>query len=220
MIALSSSLASLGSDELDRVPAPGGAGDRDPDHSRVASRGRLWRRSLPAAIASLLVGGLFSGCAGPEMAIPECEAGGRLAVLAQAVPSASLVPCLREMPVGWSFAALDVEAGRARFWLDSDRAGPRSVEVGLQPACDTAGASAVDPEEDGARRFQRLQSLTPRFVGTTYDVFDGGCVTYRYQLTEGAHIALHADLHDAVALFPRQALADEIRDDLGLDLDP
>ncbi len=150
--------------------------------------------------------------------MPECEAGGRLAILAQAVPSASMVPCVREMPVGWSFAALHVEAGQARFWLDSDRAGLRAVEVELAPACDTTGASSVDPEEDGARRFQRLLSITPRFSGATYDVFDGGCVTYRYDLAEGAHIALHADLHDAVALFSRQALAVELREDLGLDL--
>ncbi len=141
-----------------------------------------------------------------------------MAILAQAVPSASLVPCVREMPVGWSFAALDVESGRARFWLDSDRAGVRAVEIELGPECDTTGASAADPEEDDARRFQRLQSLTPRFVGTTYDVFEGGCVRYDYDLTQGAHIALHSELHEAVALFPRQSLADELQDDLGLDL--
>jgi hypothetical protein len=76
----------------------------------------------------------------------------------------------------------------------------------------------VDSEEEAVRRFQRLAALTPRFVGTTYDIFDGGCVTYRYDLSEGAHIALHADLHDAVALFSRQALAAELQDDLGLDL--
>lgn len=173
--------------------------------------------SYASLLATVVLAG---GCAGPETAIPECQAGGRLAILAQAVPGASAVPCVREMPVGWSFAALDVEAGRARFWLDSDRAGLRALEVDLQPACDTAGATSVDPEEEASRRFQRLSSLTPRFVGTTYDVFDGGCVIYRYDLSPGAHIALHAELHEAVALFPRQALADELQDDLGLNLDP
>lgn len=172
---------------------------------------------LPALMVALAVLGT---CAGPETAIPECQTGGRLAILAQAVPSASMVPCVREMPVGWSFSALDVESGQARFWLDSDRAGLRALEVELSGGCDTEGASAVDPEDDGARRFQRLSSLTPRFAGTTYDVFDGGCVTYRYDLSDGAHIALHSELHEAVSLFPRQALAAELQDDLGLDLDP
>ncbi|MDP9452652.1 MAG: hypothetical protein M3P97_04500 [Actinomycetota bacterium] len=175
------------------------------------------RRFGPLAVLALAV---LGACAGPDTAIPECQAGGRLAILAQAVPSASMVPCVREMPVGWSFSALDVESGRARFWLDSDRAGVRALEVELAAACDTGGASSVEPEEDRTRRFQRLASLTPRFAGATYDVFEGGCVTYRYELTEGAHIALHSELHEAVSLFPRQTLAAELQDDLGLRLDP
>lgn len=171
-------------------------------------------------IASLLLGTLLYGCVGPETAIPECETGGRLTILAQSVPSASMVPCVRQMPVGWSFAALDVDSGGARFWLNSDRSGMRALEVELLDACDTAGATVVDPEEDGTERYQRLTSLSPRFTGITYDVFAGGCVAYRYELTSGAHIGLHEELHDAVALFPRRVLADELRRDLGLELDP
>ncbi|HSH58879.1 MAG TPA: hypothetical protein VK988_04395 [Acidimicrobiales bacterium] len=160
------------------------------------------------------------GCVGPETAIPECQAVGRLAVLAQAVPSASMVPCVAEMPVGWSFSALDVDSGHARFWLDSDRAGLRAVEVELLAACDVEGATVVAGDEEGIERHQRLTSLAPKFTGTTYDVFDGGCVAYHYQLSSGAHIGLHEELHDAVALYPRQVLADELRNDLGLELDP
>ena len=130
-----------------------------------------------------------------------------------------MVPCVEQMPVGWSFAALDVDSGSARFWLDSDRAGLRAVEVELLASCDTQGATIVGADEEGIERHQRLTSLSPTFAGTTYDVFDGGCVAYRYELTSGAHIALHEELHDAVALFPRQVLADELRRDLGLELD-
>lgn len=152
--------------------------------------------------------------------MPECEEGGRLAILAQAVPTASLVPCVEQMPVGWNFDALDVDSGLARFWLDSDRAGLRAAEVELVQTCDVAGATAIEAEDEGAQRYQRLSSLSPRFVGTTYDVFDGGCVIYRFELTTGPHFGLYRELHDAVALFPRQALRDDLRRDLGLDLDP
>lgn len=178
------------------------------------------RQRRAATTASLLLGPLLWGCVGPETAIPECQAGGRLAILAQAVPTASMVPCVGPMPVGWSFAALDIDSGTARFWLDSDRAGLRALEVELLASCDTGGATVVDADEEGVTRHQRLTSLAPRFTGTTYDVFDGGCVAYRYQLTSGAHIGLHEELHDAVALFPRQVLADELEGDLRLDLDP
>ncbi|CAN5787051.1 hypothetical protein BH23ACT1_BH23ACT1_10890 [soil metagenome] len=170
-------------------------------------------------MAWLVLGALLWGCVGPETAIPECQTGGRLAILAQAVPTASLVPCVAEMPVGWSFAALDVDSGNARFWLNSDRAGLRALEVELLASCDTEGATVVDADEEGIVRHQRLTSLSPDFAGTTYDVFDGGCVVYRYELPSGAHIALHEELHDAVALFPRQVLADDLRADLGLELD-
>lgn len=174
-----------------------------------------WRRLVGVAMA---VGAM--GCVGPETAIPECAAGGRLTILSQAVPSASMIPCIQEMPIGWSFAALDVESGNARFWLNSDRAGARAVEVSLRSSCDVGVATEIDGNEEGVERFQRLDSLSPRFTGTSFDRFEGGCVSYRYDLTSGAHISLHEELHEAVGLFSRQELAAELERDLGLDLDP
>lgn len=173
-----------------------------------------------AARLALLASAAMTGCVTPEATMPGCQPGGRLGILAQSVPTATLVPCVQEMPVGWNFDSLDVDSGRARFWLDSDRAGLRAAEVELSPTCDVDGATLVAPEEEGAERYQRLTSLSPRFVGATYDVFEGGCVTYRYELVHGPHISLYQELHDAVALFPRQALADDVRNDLGLDFDP
>ena len=177
-------------------------------------------RRLPRYLASVLLGGLLWGCVGPEIAVPGCVPGGRLAVIAQAVPSASMVPCLEQMPVGWSFAALDVDSGGARFWLDSDRSGLRALEVELLESCDISGATAATADEDGVQRYERLTSLLPRFTGITYDVFAGGCVAYRYELASGVHIGLHEELHAAVALFPRHVLAEDLRRDLGLELDP
>lgn len=177
------------------------------------------RRRLAASIAPLLLSGMLWGCVGPEIAVPWCEPGGRLAIIAQAVRSASMVPCLDQIPVGWSFAALDVDSGGARFWLNSDRSGLRALEVELLESCDTSGATVAAADEDGIQRYQHLTSLSPRFTGTTYDVFPGGCVAYRYELATGLHIGLHEELHDAVALFPRRVLADELRRDLGLELD-
>ena len=178
------------------------------------------RPPLGGVAGLALLAGVMTGCVSAEATMPGCEPGGRLGLLAQAVPAATLVPCVREMPVGWNFDALDVDSGQARFWLDSDRAGLRAAEVELSSSCDVEGATLVVPEEEGATRYQRLTSLSPRFVGATYDVFEGGCVTYRYELVHGPHIGLYQELHDAVALFPRQALADDVRNDLGLDFDP
>jgi hypothetical protein len=166
----------------------------------------------PVVVVVVLV---LGGCAGAESAAPECKPGRRLAILAQSVPAASLVPCLDTMPAGWSFAALDVDSQRSRFWLDSDRAGLRAVEVELAPACEVSGSTKAESEDEGVGRHQRLSSLSPRFVGTTYDVFEDGCVIYRYDFAHGPHIQLYQELHDAVALFPRDAL-----EQLSAHLDP
>ncbi len=163
------------------------------------------RRARPPVVAAVLAVAV-AGCAGAEAAAPGCDSGRRLAILAQSVPTASLVPCLDSMPAGWSFAALDVDSRRARFWLHSDRAGLRAAEVELAPACDLGDSTRAQAEEEGAERYQRLSSLSPRFVGTTYDVFDGGCVVYRYDFAPDTHIELYQELHDAVALFPRDGL--------------
>ncbi|MBW3549050.1 MAG: hypothetical protein KY452_13085 [Actinobacteria bacterium] len=159
-----------------------------------------------SAVAAAVLAVAMVGCAGAEAAVPECKASRRLAILAQSVPTASLVPCLESMPAGWSFAALDVDSERSRFWLDSDRAGLRAAEIELASTCDVSGGTQGEPEEEGTDRYQRLSSLSPRFAGSTYDVFDGGCVIYRYDFANGPHITLYQDLHDAVALFPREDL--------------
>ena len=170
------------------------------------------------AVALALAVGL-AGCTSPSTARPECKADERLAIVAQSVPSASLVPCVDSMPAGWSFGGFDVESGRTRFRLNSDRA-PRAVEVELRSRCDVSQATRIRSEEEGVRRYRRLRSLSPRFAGTTYDVFPGGCVAYRYEFEKGLHILLIPEFDQAVELFPRQALAKEVRRDLGFDLDP
>lgn len=176
-----------------------------------------------AGLAAALVGLLgLAGCVTQEKAMPECKAGRRLAIVAQSVSGASLVPCVDVMPAGWSFAALDVESGRTRFWLNSDRAGMRAAEIELTRSCDVRGASEIrsEDQQEGIRRYRRLKSLSPRFVGVGYDVFGGGCVTYRYEFEERQQVLLLPELHEAVALFPREELREAVRRDLGFDLDP
>ena len=52
--------------------------------------------------------------------------------MAQSVPTATWVPCIRTaLPLGWNFHHLDARNGVARFWLDSDRDGQQAVEVRL-----------------------------------------------------------------------------------------
>jgi hypothetical protein len=182
-------------------------------------------RARPLAVA--VVAASLGGCGtlaqtGPP---PECEAGRRLALLAQAVPSASFVPCVVEdelRPAGWSYGSSDVERGRARFWLDSDRGGLKAVEVELAAHCDTRGASADRTRSvDGVQRYLRVSSVSARMAGTAYDEFDGGCVSYHFDFARNAAAnELFQGFQGMVGLFPRDELRDALHDDLGLDLDP
>jgi tRNA A-37 threonylcarbamoyl transferase component Bud32 len=102
---------------------------------------------------------------------------------AQAVPSASLVPCVRYLPVGWSVAEVAVNNGRSLITLDHDRAGPAALVVRLTAACDPTGAVPGPSATTGVRHSQRIESPTGQFTATWYDQFPGGCVTSRLHLT-------------------------------------
>src|SRR5207253_1051072 len=72
-----------------------------------------------------------NGSREPVTTPPECGTGNAMILMAQAVPSATRLPCIATLPSGWTFGGADMQRGRARFWLDSDRAGARAIVVTL-----------------------------------------------------------------------------------------
>jgi len=59
-----------------------------------------------------------------------------------------------------------------------------------------------------------------RYAGTMYDVFPGGCVSYRFDFECGAHVPLIAQLQSIVGFVPRQQLRLDVQRQLGVRLDP
>jgi len=104
-------------------------------------------------------------------------------IQAQAVPSASLVPCVRFLPVGWSVAMVTVNDGRSVLTLDHDRAGAAALVVRLTAACDPGAAMEGPSATPGVRHYQRIESPSGEFSATWYDQFPGGCVTSQLHLT-------------------------------------
>ncbi|HEY4725415.1 MAG TPA: hypothetical protein VIJ13_05520, partial [Actinomycetota bacterium] len=76
---------------------------------------------------------------------------------AQSVPSASMVPCLRPLPTGWSVANVAVNNGRSVITLNHDRAGKGALVLRLTPACDPAGAVQEPSPIAGVRHYQRTR---------------------------------------------------------------
>jgi hypothetical protein len=164
-----------------------------------------------AVVAAAVVGAALPACASSDTPVPTCATpvGDLVKLMAQSVPSATQVPCIRSLPLGWSYAGSDVRSGVARFWLDSDRAGDRAVEVGLAPACATGGAAAVppSPDESGIQVLEGPPGSTPGFSANRYLVFPGGCVTYRYRFDAGA-----------LSLIPRSIVVSQVEDQFDLSL--
>jgi hypothetical protein len=152
-------------------------------------------------------------------AMPKCEASQRLGIVAQSVPDAAYLPCIAELPPGWSLESFEVDDDGTRFSLRSDRS-DRPVDVELAPSCDVGSDTPVTPRDEGVRTYQLAESVSPRFTGRFYDVFADGCVTYEFDFARGPHIALIDELPQAVQLYPRRLLRQELRDELGIALDP
>ena len=149
---------------------------------------------------------------------PDCGTGPAMILSAQAVPSAARLPCIAALPSGWYVGGADIASGYARFWLDSDQAGPQAVTITLTTACDTSGARQIPSDQPGTRRFERPLSLRPQFTDLRFYTFPGGCVTYRFTFTPGASPRLAIPADSAVAFMPRSTLVDYIQHTEGLAL--
>jgi membrane-associated phospholipid phosphatase len=172
-----------------------------------------------AAVIVVLYGGQAFRPAGNIGAYPpQCGTGHTIILAAQAVPSAALVPCVAALPSGWSVGGANIASGHARFWLDSDHAGPQAVTITLSAACDTSGAQQIPSDQPGTRRFERPLSLRPQFAELRFYTFPGGCATYRFAFAAGASPLLAIPVDSAVTFAPRATLVAHVRETEGLAL--
>ena len=143
-------------------------------------------------------------------------------LMAQSVPSASLVPCLRSLPAGWSVAQVTVNDGRSVIPLNHDRAGTNVLVVRLTAACDTRGATSEPSDQPQVRRYQRIDRLAPRFEATRFDLFPGGCVTAQAAVPAANRAEVTSQLAAILHYTSREALQQALdqRSDGRLRLDP
>jgi len=191
--------------------------------TRRDSRERCSRHHPFGALIVLITLGAavsLSGCATSAATVPGCGDPLRLAIVAQSVPSASYLPCLRNLRPGWTAAGFDPSQAGTSFLLDSDRSPGRPVTVRLTTSCRISGASPSPARAPGVLTYTRLESIRPRFAGHLYDVFPGGCVTYTFDFSHGSQIALTEDFEAVVGLYPRQQLRLVLKRKLGVELNP
>ncbi len=98
------------------------------------------RARLALALALLAATGPACSTSVEDDALPDCALhnGSAVILMAQAVPTAELIPCIADALPGWRFIGLEARRGEASFTLESDEVGGDVLEVRLAPACPTA----------------------------------------------------------------------------------
>jgi hypothetical protein len=131
------------------------------------------------------------------VATPVCDTNRTMILMAQAVPSATRLPCVQSLPLGWSLSAATIVRGRANFELmvtggDGD---PGSIRLQLGPS-----APAVD------MTLTRTCPTTGGDPGTTIMRVEGGCVTYRSSLPAGLEPVPSFEPDGGLSFVPRSQL--------------
>jgi hypothetical protein len=181
----------------------------------------MTRRTITMLVASTVALSSLAGCAASSSNMPQCTTTDEnlFILMAQSVPSATQVPCVAELPAGWTFGGSLVQSGLTRFWLDSDRAGIHAVEVDLTRSCDPSEGVATPPGPDEVNMdVFLLPGLPPSFTATRFAVFEGGCVTYRYRFGGEASPSLTVEAQEALSFLSRRLIVREVEVDFGLSL--
>jgi tRNA A-37 threonylcarbamoyl transferase component Bud32 len=196
---------------------------------RIALSGGVLLVVLLAAILSLtnLPGaGLLPAPDGSSASLaavttpPSCTRPNDTLILeAHSVPSASQLPCIDSLQIGWTFQAAVIQDGSTHLYLDSDRAGFRAVDVALLPSCDVSKASEVPTDEPGTQQFEQIDVFeSDRYGGSRYYLFPGGCVSYKFDFSGPGRTGLAAEVAAALGFYSRSQGEADLEKSSGLSL--
>lgn len=194
----------------------------------VVGWGKARRTIAAVGLATLFV--LVSCSVQQTLPPPTCFSGGTHLIVAQSVRSASQIPCLLDLPTGWTVDTVLVNEHHSVVTLDSDRAGEGAAVLRLEEACDVTDAVSapsdlialeeadlgldIDPDPPPTRveRFDLIEQVQPSFRAKRFYVFPGGCVSWTFDFDEGASATESVLIGNALALFSRQNLQDMVRE--------
>jgi hypothetical protein len=129
---------------------------------------------------------------------------------AQAVPSASLIPCIRALPAGWVVVGGTANNGRFEILVDHNVTSGGTEEeqllFTLTPSCSLSGTVEQPRDASGVRHYKRLSISDDHFATTWIDVFDGGCVAATTQTTLSLAEPLEAEVRLAWGYSTREEL--------------
>ena len=142
-----------------------------------------------------------------------------LHLVAQAVPTATLIPCIQRLKPGWSYGGSEIRSGFVHFWLDSDRVGADAVDVTLMSTCDVSGETATPVRTGDANLvlYQEPADAHPNVTVRHY-VSNGGCATVRFSFTRRMAPAIFGETEGLLGYELRSDFVKGIQRESGLTL--
>lgn len=113
-----------------------------------------------------------TACATQENAQPNCGADSPTILMAESVPTASLIPCVEALPAGWTYRAFEANDTGSTFSLEEPGSGGL-LEVRLLSSCQVSGSSMPIRGFPSAQQYRSVQADGARVVWTL--TFPGGC---------------------------------------------
>jgi hypothetical protein len=189
----------------------------------IMKRGAKWATT----VGLLLI--MSTGCSGdinlndsPIAPLPRCTPTsqrdlGSIVLVAQSVPTAQLVPCVRAVPAGWRFDHMDARNGRTRLYFNASQAGDvvHPLTLTLKRDCEVGSASRRTSDEPGTTAYEHIKQTESTYVGKRFYKFPGGCVTYDFNVHGGTFVGLLDAMTGYLDFISRDDLAakvDELSD--------
>jgi hypothetical protein len=181
---------------------------------------------LVAVAAAVLAAGCSSAISTTPLQVLPCTPSGdrldkQLVLMAQSVPTASAVPCLRAELDDWFLDDLDSVDGYTRIEL-SRLIDQVALTIELTRTCDHGGAVETTTDQPGTQRFDERIRDGSSYRDRRFYLLPGACVAYSFQLTGTGAEEAADDISRALGLVSRDQLADQVRRYSGgrLHLDP
>ena len=154
-----------------------------------------------------------SGIAPLPLCIPTTQRDlGSIVLVAQSVPTAQLVPCIRAIPAGWRFNHMDARDGRTRFYFNTIQAADvvHPLTLTLKRECDVGSASRRTSDEPGTTAYEHITHTENTYMGKRFYIFPGGCVTYDFNVHGGIFVGLVDALMGYLDFITREHLAAKV----------
>jgi hypothetical protein len=156
---------------------------------------------------------------------PDDQASHTLVLMAQAVPTASALPCLEAVPADWAIHDFSARRGEARFeltYLEMGSQNPRGVHVRMTRRCDLDGAREGPSDRPGMRRYDLQKRDGSAYSDKRFYQYPGACVEYHFDLRGTGANDQATDVSKALGFVPRDTIRRQIREmtDGRLELDP